>query len=459
MSASAEAHLSVASLDDAPMPPLAETVKRARRLVSSRVGIIAEARFQEMSADDPAVSLVACRLANVPVLIDQPAPTNGGGAAVNPERAIAKAVGESVERYCCALHDPDRLRVATYRDLGDEAIDPSLFALFSQQQYAQPGFPFRPFGPRTSLGWVRGRSLVKDRPTYVPAAYVFVPYRHDPRAEAVIRAPISTGVASGPTLASATYRALVEVIERDAFMIVWNNTLSRPHIDLPSVDDDEVQRLLGALDGVPASCHAIVLTLDIPVTVILILLVGQSDHSPFAVAAMGADLSPRRALALALEEGCLSWHMATRRAALHSTYRPETDSRDIDSLERHGLAHAVAPELRSTLTFLTTPSTVVRLNELPGAGSDRPLTNLKTVVQAIEAKGLDAVAVDLTTSDIDDAGFKVVRVVVPQLQPLDVDHNYRHLGGRRLYEVPLRLGLVERSLREDELNTAPHPFA
>jgi ribosomal protein S12 methylthiotransferase accessory factor len=71
------------------------------------------------------------------------------------------------------------------------------------------------------------------------------------------------------------------------------------------------------------------------------------------------------------------------------------------------------------------------------------VANLRTVVDDLAHAGFDAVAVDLTTEDVDAVGYKVVRVVVPGLQPLDNDHTCRHLGGARLRAT---------------FNPDPHPF-
>src|SRR5262249_33779226 len=158
----------------------------------------------------------------------------------DPDRAVLKAVGESVERYCAALCDEQELVLATYDELEEDAVPPERFALFSERQYREPGFPFAPLTRETPVRWVRGHSLVHDRPTRVPAQFVYVPYRRDP-LEPPLRQLISTGLAAAPTLAWATYRGMVEMIERDAFSIVWHNRLPRPHIDLASVDDPFAQ--------------------------------------------------------------------------------------------------------------------------------------------------------------------------------------------------------------------------
>jgi len=439
-------------------PTLAEMLVRVRRLVSPRAGIVSGVSFRELAADDPAVYWATSQPANVLPLAGSPARNEGNAASVDPDRAVLKAVGESVERYCSALYDERELLFASYDELPAPAVQPERFALFSERQYATAGFRYTPLTRATRVRWVRGHSLVDDRPVWVPAAYVYVPYRLDPAGEPAVRDLISTGLAAGPTLASAAYRASVEAVERDAFMIVWQNRLRRPHIDLETVRDPFVEALLRAFRRVPVRLHAVLLTLDVDIPVVLIVITTDSDRVPLTTIGLGADLSPRRALALALEEASLGFVGLRRLAALSPGYRPEPGYRDVVDLHRHGLAHAVDPALRRTIDFLVDASSTIRLDELPDRSSESVVVNLRTAVDTIAAEGLDVVAVDLTTPDVDDVGFKVVRCVVPGLQPLDIDHTHRHLGGRRLYDVPWRLGLVPRPRHESELNRHPHPF-
>jgi ribosomal protein S12 methylthiotransferase accessory factor len=49
-----------------------------------------------------------------------------------------------------------------------------------------------------------------------------------------------------------------------------------------------------------------------------------------------------------------------------------------------------------------------------------------------------------------DIGLAVVKVVVPGMR-----HFWARLAPGRLYEVPVRLGWLERPLDEDELNPIP----
>jgi len=450
--------LAPAALREGPAPTPEEGLVRARRIVSPRTGIVSDVTFHELAADDPLFYWATSHPGNVVPIGGQPARNEGNAASVDPDRAVLKAVGESVERYCSALYDERELRLATYDELEGDAVPPERFVLFSERQYREPGFRFAPFTRETPVRWVRGDSLVHNRPTWVPAQFVYVPYRREPSREPPLRELISTGLAAGPTLASAAYRGMVEMIERDAFSIVWHNRLPRPHIDLESVGDPFAEELLRAFRGVPVRLHAVLLTLDLDVPVVLVVMTSESDRPPLTTIGIGADLSPRRALVLALEEAGLGFIAVRWLAAGTPDYRPEPGYRDCVDLRRHALAHALDATLRPRIEFLTRPSETLALAELPDRSSESSVANLRVVASELGDKGFDVVGVDLTTPDVDEVGFKVVRSVVPGLQPLDDAHTCRHLGGRRLYELPYRLGLLPRPAAESDLNPDPHPF-
>jgi ribosomal protein S12 methylthiotransferase accessory factor len=64
---------------------------------------------------------------------------------------------------------------------------------------------------------------------------------------------------------------------------------------------------------------------------------------------------------------------------------------------------------------------------------------------------------DVTTPDVRDLGLSVVRAVVPGSHPLFMGHALRARGGRRLWEVPQRLGHRGISPATGD-NPAPHPY-
>jgi len=124
----------------------------------------------------------------------------------------------------------------------------------------------------------------------------------------------------------------------------------------------------------------------------------------------------------------------------------------------HGLAHAISPELRPSINFLIESNQTVSIDQLPNLFSESMVENVQTLVNLVKKEGLDIVYVNLTTPDIDEVGFKVVRIIIPGCQGLDINHKYRYLGGERLRQVPVKLGLRNDRPGKREFNRYPHPF-
>jgi len=448
--------LSLDRLDGSPTPPVSEALRRARRLVSDRVGIVSEVVFLETTPEEPAVYWAQSLPAELGPLCGRATLNHGNATSVDRDRATMKAIGESIERYCAAFCDDDRLVFGSWEQLPGPALCPDDFALFAPRQYKASKFPFAPFGRRTHVRWVDGHSLLNHRTTWVPAGFVYIPYDRVP-GEPVLDDLISTGLACGTSYASALLKALSEAVERDAYMIVWRNRVSCPHLDLDSTTDPLIRALVQRLQRPGTTTRAVLLTLDIPITVVLILMT-RSNGPPWTIIASGASLSPRHALTLALEEACLGFVGMSRDIVDDPNFETADDYAHVTTMRDHGRAHALDSRLRAATEFLTRPTEIVRLGDLHDPSIGDPVADLHTALDLIRPHVPDVVGIDVTTPDVDEAGFKVVRVVVPGLHPMDINHRYPHLGGRRLFEVPHKLGRAANCAIEDTLNMQPHPF-
>lgn len=81
---------------------------------------------------------------------------------------------------------------------------------------------------------------------------------------------------------------------------------------------------------------------------------------------------------------------------------------------------------------------------------------LEKILRMLKEFNLEVVYVDVSLPKIKKLGFWVVKVIIPELQPLYLEEDYPYLGGKRLYEVPVKLGFKRN--RINGFNPIPHPF-
>jgi ribosomal protein S12 methylthiotransferase accessory factor len=426
-------------------------------LVDPRVGVIREVHELRRDDDEPDFFhylSTACDTARFTALSNF---GNNGGVSTNRYTAIAKAMGESIERYCSAVFDYRDLVYDSASGLGDIAAPPEAFALYLPEQFEHDGLPWAPFTPDAPLAWTGGKSLVTGRDVMVPASMVYVPFHYlSSRPDTPIVQPISTGLAAHCSYAEAALSGLCEVIERDAFTLTWQARLSRPRIALETLPESCVDILRRFYDA-QLTVEVIDITTDIRIPTVLTIALGEATSSPAVAVAAAADPSPERALVKSLEELA-----HTRKFARQlMEYTPELPI-DVEGghptvqTQKEHLRFYCPQHAKPYIEFAWASEEPRDFRALPDRTRPTPEEELAALVQEVAAAGLDVVVCDLTLPDVGALGVSVARAIVPGAHPLFMGHRNRARAGRRLYTVPQLLGGGLELGAPD--NPYPHPF-
>lgn len=386
---------------------------------------------------------------------------HGYGRAFDAASATAIAITEALERHAATRPRGRRPVVrARYADLAGDAIDPRTLGLYPDPWYDQPGFTFARFDENREANWVWGYSFAASRPVLVPLCFAY--YGAAPEASPRWAFETSNGAAVGNCLAEAIFHGLLEIAERDAFLMTWYGRLPAPKLDLATVADRRIPMLAARARqdfGYELMAFVISTELGIPAFWAMAVNRGGAPGRPHALCAAGAHVDPEQALHSALVEllprvaGGVSYDEAASAAML-------ADPGLVTKMEHHHQLYCY-------------PGAWSRLEFLPGSGPARPLAglirpwpshadlaeDLAELAGRYLASGLDVVAVDTTCPELSEGGFAAAKVVVPGAVPMTFGHRYRRIHGLpRLLTVPHLLGYTDRDLRPDELNPHPHPF-
>ena len=456
-----------------------KTPKPYEMLVDHRTGLIKKLFRQQLPGTvPPALAGYGAEVADArrfgPWAVDLVAM---GSAFNDQEQAKRAAIGEAVERYC-GNFIPKDLPTATYLDLvaaGERALNPEALVLYAPEQYRQPGFPFVPFTDDLAVLWVQARDLYTNEITWVPASVTYINYFTGPCAlEPRTNFVMYSGIAAGETREAAERSALAELIERDAVMLWW---LGRgPAIGLDISDTPPLAAVIGGR-GAPESplYHFVSIPNGFGLPVIGALV--EDTARQIAVLGMACRTDPMAATQKALAEAIYLWVFAQGlldpeghvwkaiRAGVFDprAYKPyradrtyqdayRRDYRDMIDLGSHAQIY-LDPRMIPHTHHITHPDVVIPFSHLPvrSQGHDRA-----HYLDALRNNGFTALSVDITTSDVAAAGLSVVRVIVPGLYP-NGPAAFPFLGGRRLYEEPVKLGWRDAPLTIDDINLVPLP--
>jgi ribosomal protein S12 methylthiotransferase accessory factor len=425
---------------------------RLESLISPYVGIVSDVTEILRGADDGRFACFTARPASNSRLVGAAIDEGGGGRHLDRRRARSAALAETAERYSASFV-PAEAVLATAAGLGSAAIEPASFALFSDEQYATPGFPFARFDAATPVRWVDGVDLADGRSVLLPAQLVYLPRAGSD--ETLIGYATSNGLAAGWSREEAALAGLLELVERDAFVLAWSNRLSLPLLD-PTGDPEleSADRRLFVPTGLKHAGVDASVFFGLPV-VIGVVRGPAGEVGALGVGGAGAP-TVGEAWTKALVEAFATREYVRDRVGVDPGLVPGS-AEAVETFDDHVHFYAHAEAARRA-EFLTAATEHRSARDVPALCGATPGERLRESVQRLRAGAVDVYAVDVTSTDLAALGLSVVRVVCPQLCALDVPHRARYQGGTRLYRAAFDASLVPAPFRPGDLNPDPHPF-
>ncbi len=381
--------------------------------------------------------------------------TSGGYSLDSEEMALLKFIGESIERYCLDVYKNKDLIFSSYKDVKNHAIDIHSIVAVSDKQKQNPYFKRFIISDTDVLGWVRGISLKTGKSTLIPAQLVYLSYTF-PKNEKIIYMPISTGAAGGTSLLAALRRGICEIIERDAFLIGYLNKLSPPKIDLKSLKNRDINHWLQLFERYKLELSVLDITTELGIPTFLSVVLDHTGIGSAVSAGLKTHLNPLEAILDSIKESqhprCWVRRMAEEDSGKIKKIRPF----DIKTLEERALYWFPIKRINNISFLLKRKAENLKKYNFSSATSEKD--QLRLVLQKLWDYDMDAYFVDITQSKFRALGYKVVKVIIPQLSPFYLNEDVRYFGGTRLYNVPVTLGLRNKPLSEESLNQVPHPF-
>lgn len=387
------------------------------------------------------------------------APSLGYGRALTFGSAEPVAILEAYERLGGLPGPGQVVKDVPYQDVADRAVDPATLGGYTARQFACPEGRVIPWDAATPMDWAWGHVFGSGERLLVPAEIAYFRYQHATPAGAARRRryfdECSSGCALGGSLTEATLHALLELHERDSFLLAWHRAAPLPRIDPASLGDPLSRSLLALIAARGFETHLLVSTADIDLPSVWSLAVNTAGEYPASYSAAGAGAEPEKAVRSAL------WELAQlvceppwwERAHAERMLADPWLVRDIDDHIALYTAPGTLPRVTAALG-----GPLVALHEaFPGwprcfldlAGGD-VRGALDQVAERFRRAGLDQIiVVDQSTRDHLDLGLRVVKAVVPGIVPMCFGHAQQRLLG---------LERLTRVAPPGDLPYDPHPF-
>jgi ribosomal protein S12 methylthiotransferase accessory factor len=374
-----------------------------------------------------------------------------GSSLDDPVTASTVALAEAAERYAGKAPGLDvACRLARAAELDGPVVDLRRLPRCSASEYATPGCRVRPFDADSVIHWSRGIELGSGAPMWVPSVMaVYGLHNRTPGERFWVG--ISTGYAVHTDPLVALCSAICEVVERDIIEILWQQQLPLPPV---------------AARELTASCGTMLRWAEDHFIRVVLFDATTDMGVPTAYCLLIAEHNARARHAVSCATGVTLGDAAekcVRDAVSFSDHfggmpDPDTikmDRRDFTAID-DGQRYMGLAEHAPAFDFLLDGYEDRGPHERP-ALPQNPEDRLSSLIDTVTDKGMQAIAVDRTTSELAAAGLTAVCVVIPDLQPMTLKPLAQFRAHPRLYLAPTLMGY--RALPEADLNPWPQPFA
>jgi ribosomal protein S12 methylthiotransferase accessory factor len=387
-----------------------------------------------------------------------------GGHAYNYDDSVVLGILEGLERH--AGMRPRRVATAvvdTYENLAAEALDPAECGVYTDEFYAGNPYYVR-YTPQLKIPWVWGYSLRDKRPLLVPENMT---YYHVNRSLNKFLQECSNGCAVGSCIEEAIFFGLLELIERDAFVISWYGKASLPEIDPESCASTATRIMVDRIALYGYDVRLFDTRIEFPVPVVTAVGVRRNGGPGTLCVGAGTNLDPESAVRAALGE------IANTIPGFDVHSARETDelremAGDFDlvtALDDHPRLFGLPEMARHADFLLAGPAPRKPMDDIYRDWNQRRprgqelLNDLQFCLDRVIAAGFDVIVVDQTSPEQMDAGVRGACVIVPGLIPVDFGWGrQRALHMPRLRSAFRRAGWRSTDLDDTELNRVPHPF-
>lgn len=438
---------------------LASAVRMAQplgNLLQPHCGVTRNLHYLRMPGDEPQIPAITGRFK---VCFAEPSeasvdPGRGPvsmaccGTGSTFEAAALPALAEMLERISAASFHPDCFTLASAHELGELALDLTGLPVCSAAELQHPKCRLVRPDPDAKIHWTKGIDLHCGKDVFLPAVMVHTHLSTLPAERFWLQC--TSGCAAHISYEKAVASAIFELLERDAISIVWLQQMALPRIEVDVIPSE----LMPHWKSYESSSrhlefHFYNATNDLGVPIVYALRRSAQDAEVSTMVACAAADRIETALTKALRD------LTVSRQGFR-TIREHPDSWHDFHATHHGASLMSRAEVGSAFDFLLNSAQSQKLSTLLALRPTEQTLDLKSLIQALKKARMRAYVADLTGEEARSVGFRVVRVLVPALQPISFSYAARFLANPRLYELPQRLGFPAHS--EPEINPWPQPF-
>ncbi len=235
----------------------------------------------------------------------------GLGSSFDISTALSKAIGESIERYIsgCGDQNKDILKISykeAEKDYKSIYFPPVYHRYFrcgkkENQEISKRNLELL---KEKKFTWVKGKNIITGEAALLPrqlTSWMLKSTDRDMQSEYLLCSSTSNGSAGYFDIETSTANSILEVIERDSFLVHWLTQLSPDILDIKSLPD-YLQNKIKIIQDKKIRVFVLDTTTNTNIPSICIVLISDYDDIPSVALSASSDVSFYKAISDATDE-------------------------------------------------------------------------------------------------------------------------------------------------------------
>ena len=373
---------------------------------------------------------------------------------------------EMLERYASIVPHTKPELAGSFRELvkaGYRMVSPEQLSMNTVSDEVKEQYGFDTYSDDKSYRWRRVVNLADGLDYYLPEQVMY----YDAQmvsGEKRFMYETSNGCAMGGTYEEAVVYAMLELVERDAFMMHWYNRIAPKQLDITGVKNDYLRDVVRYMTCIGYEIRVMDITMETGIPAIWVAAIDRNYHGKMkCYNAAGAHINPEKALEGALVEVATSigiYDRMIRSGRLDEQLEklkghPEA----VVGIEDHVFFYALEENFHNIEPYYLNEQKVdftERFRDWYGR-EDRTFT-LEQFAERFRKYHRDVYVGVLESKVNRELGLWCVKAVVPSMLTMTFGVKNQRLNLDRIRKGAVAAGIADREIPEEEINVTPHPF-
>lgn len=373
---------------------------------------------------------------------------------------------EMLERYASIVPHTKPELAGSFRELvkaGYRMVSPERLSMNTVNDEVKKQYGFDTYSDDKSYRWRRVVNLADGLDYYLPEQIMY----YDAQlvsGEKRFMYETSNGCAMGGTYEEAVMYAMLELVERDAFMMHWYNRIAPKQLDISGVKNKCLRDVVRYMTCIGYEIRVMDITMETGIPAIWVAAIDRNHHGRMkCYNAAGAHINPEKALEGALVEVATSIGIYDRmiQSGMLDERLAELSGHpeEVSGIEDHVYFYALEEHFHYIEPYYGNELKVDFTERFRDwyEKKDRTFT-LGQFAERFRKYHRDVYVGVLESKVNRELGLWCVKAVIPSMLTMTFGVKNQRLNLDRIKKGAVAAGIADREIPEEEINVTPHPF-